>query len=287
MKISACSILYRDFPDRKDAPIPEAVKAIKAVGFDGMEVDLMRIQGTLDKEDWLGWAQEVRNAADEAGLEIVSAHTPIFNICMPSYEYYDYLREMTRRAIVAASIMGAGWAVIHPGTVFNGIWDRDESLKSNIAFLVPMLELARKHNIGIALENVYDWTANQHEFAAETKNLCDLVDALADEHIGICWDFGHSNLVRENQAEAIRYAGKRIKTLHVHDNNGIKDEHLIPFMGTIDWNSVTESLKYIGFDGPFNMETHHYVQMHPSKLRPSILKFCKEVGEYLMEKVKN
>jgi len=28
----------------------------------------------------------------------------------------------------------------------------------------------------------------------------------------------------------------RVATVHVHDNHGEKDEHLLPFEGTIDWD---------------------------------------------------
>ena len=30
----------------------------------------------------------------------------------------------------------------------------------------------------------------------------------------------------------------RVVTTHIHDNHGEKDEHLLPFEGTIDWDAA-------------------------------------------------
>ena len=37
--------------------------------------------------------------------------------------------------------------------------------------------------------------------------------------------------------------GDRIASMHVHDNRGIKDEHLWPGDGTIEWPQVAEAVK--------------------------------------------
>ena len=46
-------------------------------------------------------------------------------------------------------------------------------------------------------------------------------------------------------AEAIGILGKRIGEVHVHDNHGLKDEHLWPGDGTIDWSATCEALKQL------------------------------------------
>ena len=35
---------------------------------------------------------------------------------------------------------------------------------------------------------------------------------------------------------------ERIVTTHVHDNHGEKDEHLLPFEGSIDWDATLKIL---------------------------------------------
>ena len=52
----------------------------------------------------------------------------------------------------------------------------------------------------------------------------------------------------------IRYFGNSIKMLHLHDNNGFTDQHLIPAQGNIDWPAVFDALDEIGYDGYYNYE---------------------------------
>jgi sugar phosphate isomerase/epimerase len=62
------------------------------------------------------------------------------------------------------------------------------------------------------------------------------------KNVGICLDLGHAH-VTVGVAEAIATLGARIASVHVHDNHGLKDEHLWPGDGTIDWVATTEALK--------------------------------------------
>ena len=54
--------------------------------------------------------------------------------------------------------------------------------------------------------------------------------------------------------EEIDIAGDRLWSLHVHDNHGEADEHLIPGLGTIQWPPVLKALERINYAGPFMME---------------------------------
>jgi sugar phosphate isomerase/epimerase len=62
------------------------------------------------------------------------------------------------------------------------------------------------------------------------------------DQIGVCLDLGHAHIA-PGIAEAVSTLGKRIAELHVHDNHGLRDEHLWPGDGTIDWPAALESLK--------------------------------------------
>ncbi len=56
-------------------------------------------------------------------------------------------------------------------------------------------------------------------------------------HLGLCFDVGHANM---GEGVAAEYAllADRIRSTHVHDNNGKDDQHLVPLVdagGTVDW----------------------------------------------------
>ena len=49
----------------------------------------------------------------------------------------------------------------------------------------------------------------------------------AHEALGLCLDTGHRHL-HGDVAEGIRLGGRAITTLHIHDNHGARDEHILP-----------------------------------------------------------
>lgn len=59
---------------------------------------------------------------------------------------------------------------------------------------------------------------------------------------GLCLDLGHAHMM-EGVEHALATMGPRIASVHVHDNHGLKDEHLWPGEGTIDWPATMNGLK--------------------------------------------
>ncbi len=52
----------------------------------------------------------------------------------------------------------------------------------------------------------------------------------------------------ESVDQTIATFGDRIASVHVHDNHGLRDEHLWPGDGTIDWPAAAKALN--GFANP-------------------------------------
>jgi sugar phosphate isomerase/epimerase len=66
--------------------------------------------------------------------------------------------------------------------------------------------------------------------------------------LGICYDTGHGHLQQASPAF------DQVRTLHLHDNGGEKDEHLWPFEGTIDWHRLIEKWVVADYQGVFMFE---------------------------------
>ena len=75
------------------------------------------------------------------------------------------------------------------------------------------------------------------------------------ECFGLCLDTGHLNLLNLDMRWYIPILGKRIKALHIHDNDGIVDRHKAPYTGTLVWKDFYTALRDIGFDGDLSFET--------------------------------
>ena len=61
-------------------------------------------------------------------------------------------------------------------------------------------------------------------------------------------------------------------SLHIQDNHGQRDDHLLPGDGAIDWDDVTAVLKEIGYRGDVVLEAHHQpLEAKNERERKSIL----------------
>lgn len=68
-----------------------------------------------------------------------------------------------------------------------------------------------------------------------------------------CWDTGHVNC-EGSLYEDIVILGKELYAIHYNDNHGKTDEHLIPYMGTLNHDEVLNALMDIGYQGYFTLE---------------------------------
>ena len=76
------------------------------------------------------------------------------------------------------------------------------------------------------------------------------------DNVGICLDLGHAH-ISVGVAEAISTFGSRIVSVHVHDNHGLKDEHLWPGDGTIDWQAAAKALNALAKPPATVLEIHY------------------------------
>jgi sugar phosphate isomerase/epimerase len=89
---------------------------------------------------------------------------------------------------------------------------------------------------------------------ATPQALLDLLDS--DLELGdaaVCLDVGHAHMMG-GAPEAVEALSGFIVTTHVHDNRGANDDHLLPFAGSIDWNTTMTALFKVGYAGPLVFE---------------------------------
>ena len=118
------------------------------------------------------------------------------------------------------------------------------SLLRSMDELIPILE---KYKIRIALENMPGDTWEFQRY---------LLDNYPSELFGFCFDSGHANIELRNQLDDCYEYRNRIIALHIHDNNGKKDQHTSPFTGTLDWEKTAKIIRESGYSGILNFELH-------------------------------
>ena len=74
-----------------------------------------------------------------------------------------------------------------------------------------------------------------------------------EDCIALCYDTGHEYQSGES-FKILESLGNRLVTMHVHDNHGGYDEHLLPYEGTIDWSMFASIMKKIDYSGNLLLE---------------------------------
>ena len=235
------------------------------------------------QDDWESWAYHIRDLADSLGIEFSQSHSHFYHFLNKNVENRELHEELTRRSVIVSAILGVKWMTVHAATeVDTRGYSHRLSKQGNMEYFPKYIEMAKKMNIGITLENMFDPTPLQRTYTAAVEDLLDLTDSFNDPQVQICWDFGHGNLVGYDQCEAVRCVGSRLKSVHIADNHGVKDEHLLPFYGSIDWPRVMRTLREINYQGDFTYEITPFLDAVPCEIRQSALVHTVDVGRYLI-----
>lgn len=148
--------------------------------------------------------------------------------------------------------------VLHPSA---GLVPKEEYAARKQALVRSLKEFtAYCKNLGItvAVENLTEVSMVQ-----TSDDLLEIVEAVGD-NIGICFDVNH--LLAEPHKDFIRKAGKYIITMHVSDNDGIKERHFLPGDGVIDWKELFAELKKINYQSTMIVECGQVMEGFPDSV---------------------
>lgn len=176
--------------------------------------------------------------------------------------------------------IGIKTAVLHTDGMGDTNLTVDEKFAANAAVIRQLTDYLKGRELIICLENL------------TTKGLNDSADSLLrfiheidSPNLAICLDTGHLNLCEDkDQGAFIRKAGKYLKALHIADNEGQADQHMMPYgKGNVDWPTVWAEVKAIGYDGIFNYEIPGE-RTAPLEIRGYKVEYIRKVFEYMCRK---
>jgi sugar phosphate isomerase/epimerase len=233
----------------------EHLAEIAAHGFEAVEVFATRSH--FDYHDAAAIA-ELAAWLKETGLALHGIHAPVTDRLSPGDRWGDAIsnavsdnakrQAAVREADAALDIarrIPADVFVVHLGTPASkgGENNRAAAFRS----VEEICRLAEPVGIRVALEVI----PNPLSDAAALVEL--LEQELDVPRTGICLDFGHAFLMGD-VADTIEIVAEHLITTHVHDNNGKKDDHLVPFDGRINWDIALMTMQKVGYDGTYLME---------------------------------
>lgn len=230
---------------------------IAAHGFEAVE--LFATRAHFDYHDEQARAQLAEWLSDTR-LTLHSVHAPAFE-ALRQGRWVGALSnasadETRRRAAVAeaaaalalARLTSFRFLVTHIGVPASEAMSASDNQRAAARRSVEeLVALAADVDVRVAIEVI----PNPLSSAADLSHLIE--EDLDGLDVGVCLDYGHAHLMGD-VGEAIETLSGHLLTTHVHDNGGRRDDHLVPFAGTIDWDAAMMSTQKIGYDGIFMLE---------------------------------
>ncbi len=231
-----------------DVSIPFG-KAIELIGAAGFKVVAIGARPEHSGYATTSGRANMRRILKEHGMRVDSVHAPF-----PEGDRLFSLDEKERQesirqceiAVDAAMELGSGVVVTHLIQPYD--LPHDEAY-------ARMLDQGRR---SIATLSAYA-SSNGAKLALENGQRADYDEVLAGllaefdgPHVGLCYDSGHEN-VQGACFRLLERFGRRLLTLHLHDNSGW-DSHMLPFEGNIPWMRLPGILEAIGYAGSMLLE---------------------------------
>ncbi|MDH7569743.1 MAG: sugar phosphate isomerase/epimerase family protein [Armatimonadota bacterium] len=212
--------------------IEDAVRAIARQGVGWVEWGLGS-PAYFDEEDPTQ-VRSLRAVFRETGVRPNSLHARFganYDLASLDPQVRAHTLQAQRRAIEVAGELEVPYLVLHPG---HGPRGEEMSARLSLAAegLHQLEPLARAAGVVLAVENL------PPTYPGCASEVLELVHALHSSAVRVCFDSGHAHL-QGDVAGAARQLLPFTVTMHLHDNHGQKDEHLLPGMGGIDWRAFT------------------------------------------------
>lgn len=222
--------------------LDDDLKRLKSLGFYSVDVDCCKLFVPKDFATyWAGYAKILAN-----GLKLNAVHMPITNEWADlSCQYEEDRKEIVKlfvKLIQELDSFHPSAYVFHPGGF--GV-TKDNQTEYTERLIKSVNVLTEETDAKICIENM----AGKHFLDTADKMLDFLARA---KNAYTCVDVNH--FYYEKPEDAILKYGNRIGTIHISDYDFVKERHLLPKEGKIDWMKVLSALERADYQGVFHYE---------------------------------
>jgi sugar phosphate isomerase/epimerase len=256
------------------------LEKIRQAGVPAVEIFLARQH--LDYRD-RAQINELGHWFRDSQLKLNSLHSPMYSddvwgrsgpnshitITEPVKSKRLLLLDEIKRALDIAEVIPFRYLIQHLG-VSHEEYD-DYKVEAAFSALEEIKLFAGERGVEVLLENI----PNQLSSAERLLNFLDQTHL----KMNFCLDVGHANM-REGVSTAYTILKGRIRSTHLHDNDGKEDSHLWPFFsegGTIDWAETMKLLRSGDGQYPLLLELREY----PEFPLPQSFDIVKQIFEKL------
>jgi sugar phosphate isomerase/epimerase len=184
----------------------------------------------------------------DSELKLHSLHAPLFsddcwgrtgpssiiNIVGPDKIKRKASVDEIKRALEIAESIPFRYLIQHLGVPGEEYSDR--AIEAGFSSLEELNVFASQRGVEVLLENI------PNQLSSAERLLLFLNETHLDNNF--CFDTGHAHMM-EGIPSAFERMKNRIRSTHIHDNDGAADSHLFPFTppGSIDWHATMQLLR--------------------------------------------
>lgn len=251
-------------------------------------------------EEFVAHFAPLKAAAEKHGVAFSQMHAPFPTWFEGNEKATDYLLTVVEKIIAVCAYVGCPALVVHPFTSADPK-NRERDLEINLRMYRRLMPTAKKYGVTVCLENLFCVERGRIVPAAACTDaedfvcLIDKLNAEAGENIfGFCFDVGHANITGKNLRAYLNRIGKRLTVLHIHDNDGVADKHLMPYTQATgmwgehtssDWEGFIAGLRDIGYEGNLSFETYRVTCLFPKAVEKEVLLLITAIGRYFRKRI--
>ena len=293
--------------------LDKTLEIISKAGFDGIDLNLDlygKCSETFEKGDYSSlifdrsaseeYAYKLKELLKKYNLECLQSHS-----IMPSYYLDETMGRMAieahKNAIRICGIVGCRYITMHPyySNLIEEPISEEEEERVNFGILFPALfDSLKENNVTACLEDLpCNSKKRTRSFRAiltvpqKAIKYVETLNALAGEELfKLCVDTGHLVCTSSIPYDYIKAVKDYIGITHIHDNDGLHDQHLLPYTGFTNWDQVCIGFSEVGYDKDdqnLSFEVFPVPGKLPDDLVQPYYNMANAVGRRLIDKIVN
>lgn len=244
------------FPNHPRKNLLEEIEWIGDNGFDFVDLFLEEDQAVPEKID----IEKVRRIIKKHRLGVVGHTAWYLPIGSPVKSFREAAVVEAKRYFKVFSRLGVKYVTIHANWP-SGMFSEKEGITFQVETLKRLVKEAKNYKIKIIYEPVDTEKDN-------IKNVSEILSRVPGLYLHL--DIGHANLFGRKPEKFIIRFHKKIKHVHMHDNDGKEDLHAPLGAGIINWKHLIRILKKY-YNGTITLEifakNRKYALASKNKLR--------------------
>ena len=221
-----------------------------------------RFDKAPDMEFCRNFINEVKEEKKKYGFVTRTAHLPFpegYDLSDDNEEIRKQAVENQKEIVNLALELNPEVLVLHAS---RGSVDSTNRASRRAALVKSLKEFApwcKERGLKIALENLIPGS-----LLMSSDDLISVIEEVNSGNIGICFDVNH--LFAEPHADFIKKAGKHIITMHISDNDGIRERHFEPGDGVLDWHLIFTEMDKLGYNATMICELGSVLSKFPDSV---------------------